>query len=208
MGLPKRRRHPKMYAPGHGRRVPGDGVWGSVARARISVVKRICSWCKKPIGDVDMAGSPSGLTTHGICAECAETLFSEMGTRVRKLLDKFNVPVVVVNGRYEVAGVNESAKTLLGQGSDELDGHAVSEVFECADAPGQQRPADAGRDEGCEIRAAIAETLEKGSKLHQVPARVMRRTPDGEEPLDVQVSTERVGSMVLLKIDDSQATDQ
>ena len=164
-------------------------------------MKRICSWCKKPMDDAEEMAPASGLTTHGICPECAEALFSEVGTRVRKILDRINVPVLVINERYEVTGLNESARALLGKHEDDLRGQACGRVLDCEHA---SLPEGCGNTEhcpNCQVRAAVRETLTTGRKLHDVPVRIVRAAEHGGAPLDLVVSTERVGSMVLLKVD-------
>ena len=164
-------------------------------------MKRICSWCKKSLGDVP-GTDDEGLVTHGICPDCAAKLFSQMGEDLQKFLDRFGVPIVVVDAEGRVTSSNRSAREALGKDVDAVHGKPGGDVFECVYAHLPEGCGHTMHCSGCAIRRAVMETHETGVPIRNRPAYLNQATPDGPHRVDLLISTERVGETVVLRIDE------
>ena len=83
----------------------------------------------------------------------------------------------------------------------DIEDHKGGEVFECAYAG---LPGGCGRTvhcDGCTIRINVMDTHRTGQSRLRVPAYLFRGKPDDSEKTDYFISTEKVGKVVLLRID-------
>jgi hypothetical protein len=59
-------------------------------------MRKICAWCKKDMGMVPSVKNANGFISHGICEDCVNRIFAQMGIRQSVFLD-IAVPVAVVD---------------------------------------------------------------------------------------------------------------
>ena len=164
---------------------------------------RQCAWCgaeMEPVGD---PSPPDGPVSHGICAPCAARLTADLGVPVRRFLDSLDAPVLLVDveegGRVRVA--SEEALALTDRTPEEVADQLMGDVFECANAT---LPGGCGRTvhcSGCTIRRTVEETWHTGEPSVRTPATLRPAGPDENATIDLEISTERVGGRVLLRID-------
>ena len=159
-------------------------------------------------GRVDSQAHSENAITHGICTNCRDNLLFQMGVELGEFLDSLKLPIVVVDGEGTIVAGNDQARTLLGKGIPEIEGYRGGEVFECAYA---RLPGGCGNTihcSGCAIRKTVMETYGTGKSFMRVPAMLFRNTPHDPEKIQLLISTESLGNLVLLRIDEMQAKDE
>ena len=164
-------------------------------------MKRVCAWCRADQGNVG-AGRE---VTHTICASCLDNLLCQASVDLRFYLDTLNIPVMVVNADGVVTMTNRDACELLGKVAAAIEGERGGIVFECAYS---RLPGGCGKTihcSGCAIRRAVIETFATGKSLVNVPA-YLNRNPDSPRRIDLTISTEKAGDVVLLRVDGLQPT--
>jgi PAS domain-containing protein len=167
-----------------------------------AAMKRICAWCRKNLsGEEDDSGSDR-VITHGICDQCQNNLWFQQGVPFHQFIDSLEEPVLVVDSEDRIENANRKARKLLGKELDDIKGAKRGEVFECAYA---RLPEGCGKTRhcsGCAIRRTVGHTLESGKSFLRVPATLRCEGPKGDKGTRFLISTEKVGDVVLLRIDD------
>jgi PAS domain-containing protein len=163
-------------------------------------MKRTCVWCKAelPTENADSAH----VITRSFCANCREYFSAPRDPMsLEQYLNQIGVPVLVTDDDVRVMGFNEPASALLGCSQDWL-GRYGGDVLECAYA---RLPGGCGNTEHCKacaIRRTITATYATGDSKENVPAYQDIVTPVGTREVRYLISTEKVGSFVLLRIDE------
>jgi hypothetical protein len=157
---------------------------------------RICAWCKKGLGETS-DGRDSQVITHGICDECALNFKAQSGVSLHEFLECLKVPIFLVDSDVLVLSVNAAAHGLLRKDIDKIEGFRSGDVFECEYA---RLPGGCGNTvhcSGCAIRGTVTDTYRTGESHRSVRA-YLKQINQG---LDVTVSTEKIGDVVLLRVD-------
>lgn len=174
----------------------GDFQWeGGV------IMETVCSWCGK-----DLEGGGSGArgeekdVSHGICAECANKIFAEIGMPLDIFVEHLEAPVALVDSDVAIYSCNQKALKLLGKPFENVRSRRAGEVFDCAYAK-----MGCGRDvhcSACAIRNSVSRTYKTGESCIRVPA-VLKFDPDCDKPkkIDLYISTIKAGDVVLLRIE-------
>lgn len=176
----------------------GWGVWGKMAD--------VCLWCQEPLDSSRDGRSPSGIASE-VCRACLDNLDFQMGVDLRRYLDSVRAPVVAVSADVVVLVANEAARAMLGKGLPEIEGRLGGEVFECAYA---RQPGGCGGTihcSGCALRSSVVHTWTTGQALVGVPACLRKETSAAAQPIQFQISTEKAGGIVLIRIDDRVEQD-
>ena len=164
-------------------------------------MKRICAWCKKPIGEVNPETDAEHIITHGLCKDCAFHLEAQKGMPLRKFLEGLGAAILVVDADGKVLAVNRQTQALVGKDLSAIEGRLCGEVFECEHS---LLPEGCGRTVhclGCAIRKAVTETYSTGRSCHKVPAHISRVSSGAPAEIFFLISTEKAGEVVLLRID-------
>lgn len=135
--------------------------------------------------------------TSGLCESCRTSVRHSLPD----FLNTLDAPVVAVDPDVVVKIANSRANALFGKGSGEVLGKKAGDVFEC---PFARLPGGCGRTihcSGCAIRINVAETHRTGEPRIRVPAYLCRGTADEHQEIGMHVSTEKIGDLVLLRID-------
>jgi hypothetical protein len=140
--------------------------------------------------------------THGICEDCSRTLLEGDGRTLREFLDSLEEPVIVVDAERVVVGVNEPARSRLGRRVGENQRLLAGELIECRFAGLPGGCGNTPQCPGCSIRSAIAETHRTGHGVERVAT--AQKTIRGE--IRLVVSTEKMGDLVLMRIDEAEPT--
>ena len=162
-------------------------------------MKRICAWCKKDMGEVDVESQHA--ITHGLCGDCGFHLTARMGMPMREFLENFGAPVLLVDPDGIVQSVNGQSSALLRMDLPEIKGRFLGDVFECDYAA---LPEGCGRTvhcAGCTIRTGLNQTIETGESCLKAPAHLDHTGSDGPHEIRFLISTEKLGDLVLLRID-------
>ena len=165
-------------------------------------MRRECAWCGMEMGQT--GESEGGVITHGICGACRQRFFSgSEPDGLQELLDRLPVPVLVVDDDVRVRGANRAAREALGKSLNDVQGRLGGEALECVHAG---EPGGCGRTahcKGCVIRAMVTDTFVNDNDHSQVPATQHIGTADGPQSVELRVSTEKFGGLVLLRIERS-----
>ena len=164
-------------------------------------MKKVCAWCGADLEEVDSAPFAQDIISHGLCANCAYHLFAQMGMPLKRYIDGLGAPVVVVDANGIVKTGNLQACELVQKDLASIEGYRGGDVFECAYA---SLPGGCGQTvhcSGCTIRRTVMYTFDTGQSCLNRPAYLNRTAADGVEKLELFISTEKVGEVVLLRID-------
>ena len=152
-----------------------------------------------PVGEV-VSGEES--VTHGLCGRCArEFMIEELGEPLNEFLDRLGVPVVVVGPEFVIHTANKQACALIGKDLSEIQHGRPGEVIECANAG---EPGGCGEQvhcTACTIRLKVLETFETGKSFEHVPAYPGVCLFEDVKRMSVEISTQKVGEMVFVTIE-------
>ncbi len=151
----------------------------------------LCKLCGQVIPQPDTAA-----ITHGICTAC-----SAQATTTGRLLDAIAAPVLLMQGNpRQVVSANRHALAVFGKSMSQVENMRGGQVFDCEHS---FSAAGCGIDvhcEHCTIRHAIVETFNTGT-AHEASATLPVRKTGHAETRMLQVSTEKVGELALVRID-------
>lgn len=162
---------------------------------------RMCAWCRAELPAAADGREEDNSITHGICGPCLETVSRQLGMRLQDYLNTLEVPVLAVDSDVSVKMLNDKACALLQKDSAAVLERKGGDVFECAYA---QLPGGCGKTvhcSACAIRIAVADTYMTGEPRVRVPAYLCQGKPDAEQEISMYLSTEKIGELVLLRID-------
>jgi hypothetical protein len=168
-------------------------------------MKRVCAWCNRELGTTVSDTSSERAITHGICGSCRENVFFQMGVELQVYLDSLKVPIVVVDPGGIVVTGNDQAQTLLQKGLPEIAGYRGGVVFECAYARLPEGCGNTIHCSGCTIRMTVMETHTTGKSFLRVRATLNQNTAEKPQRMNLLISTEKLASVVLLRIDEMEA---
>ena len=163
---------------------------------------RECAWCGRSLDKAAAAEAAGALVTHGICPDCKSDFFQRPSPSLRGFLERLGVPVVVLGTDAEVLDANSQARRALGRDLPEAAGRRWGEVMECVHARLPGGCGSAVHCRSCAIRRAVGETYATGRSLRDVPAYLDTQTEAPRKTLCFRISTEKVGQLVLLRVDD------
>jgi len=119
-----------------------------------------------------------------------------------EFLDRLGVPVLLVESEPRVLTGNKPARDLLGKGLGDIEGRRGGEVIECVHS---YSPGGCGQDvhcKSCTIRNTVLETFKTGKSFTHVQAFPDIQFEQDIKTMSVEISTEKVADVVLLRIDD------
>jgi PAS domain-containing protein len=164
-------------------------------------MSRTCAWCKAELPTEN--GDSVHVITRCFCPACLEYFSSPRSPKsLQQYLDEIKVPVLVMDDDVRVLGFNKSACALLGRRPEGCVGRYGGDVLECAYA---RLPGGCGNTEHCKacaIRITVTTTHATGDSKTNVPAYQDVVTAAGTREVRLLISTEKVGSFVLLRIDE------
>jgi hypothetical protein len=154
------------------------------------------------LGDAAAGSVADGPITHGICEDCSSWLLQgRHGTDLGAFLDRLEAPVVVIDGERNVVAANSRAREMLRNDLPRLEGFKGGDVFECAFARLPEGCGNTVHCAACAIKRTVMRTHETGESCLKSPATLHRHTPTEPATTELVISTEKLGDMVLLRID-------
>lgn len=166
------------------------------------MIKKLCGWCNKSLGDPVDDGSSSETVSHGICRNCVEGLMAGSGTPMQTFIDSMEFPILVVDQNVAVVSSNKAAATLTGKTLEQTQGKLSGEVFDCVH---HTKPGGCGQTTHCKtctIRNSVEHTYRTGEALADVPAYLDLDNWGGGKRLAFRISTEKRDHLVMLKIEE------
>lgn len=159
---------------------------------------QVCKRCKKEIAEP--SPGPGGKITAGICGGCILQMSGP--ARTREMLEDIDAPVLLMQGNpRQVVTANNGALALFAKDLGKVEGHRGGQVFDCVHSFTE---AGCGKDPNCAdcpIKEAIVATFETAVPHSAVATTLQIRKPDGTNPHVVQVSTEKIGDLALVRIE-------
>jgi len=159
---------------------------------------KTCKVCGKKTGSDSQSAEKN--ITHGICKACSLQASGEPNTSA--LLEAIDAPILLMQGNPRlVITANRRALGLFKKEPHEVAGHRGGQVFDCIHSFTE---AGCGRDsncENCKIKDAIVDTFTTGKPHNGVSALLQIKKADGIKAYVVQVSTERIGDLALVRIE-------
>ena len=168
-------------------------------------MRRVCAWCQAELA-ADGASSDAPVS-HGICAGCADEFLAD-DVSLKTMLDRLGVPVVAVDADGRLLTASREAGEALGRSASELAGMKGGEAMACNHA---RLPGGCGQTvhcRTCTIRRTVMDSHEHGRSHTGVSAVQDQVCGGGTQRMEYRISTERVGKVVLLKIDDARAVER
>jgi len=182
-----------------------QGAGGGEILAAIEVGKQVRRGAGLKM-DRHVAGLADGAVPAADTDDCRAN--SKESSNHSRLLDGIEVPVLLMQGNpRQVLTANRRALNLFGKDLRQVEGHRGGEVFDCEHS---FSAAGCGMDANCEhcaIKGAIVDTFTTGVP-HEAAATLPVRKAGASGYRALQVSTEKIGDLALVRIeryDDSDA---
>jgi PAS domain-containing protein len=159
---------------------------------------RSCLWCGVQLAPAEGAGLPRAPAT---CDSCASVLVAGQRQPLAEFIESVTQPVLVLSADAVVEMANSRARVFLGKTAKDIEGRRGGEVIECVNS---RLPQGCGRTTnctGCVLRRSVEHTHATGEALSGVLAFQDVRTASGIKKTCFEISTERAGSLVLVRID-------
>ncbi len=165
-------------------------------------MKQICTLCKANEVDKPEQSSVRNIT-GGVCSSCNLRFnTSSSAATLKALADAIDAPVLVMQpDPRQVYTANRKALELFKKELDRVEKQRGGQVFDCVHAFTE---AGCGKDvncQPCKIKNAIVDTLSTGRPYKGVSALLDIRKNTGTSAYTVQISTEKIGDMALIRID-------
>jgi hypothetical protein len=165
-------------------------------------MKQVCRLCKAEMINTQEQSSQFNIT-GGVCISCARKFTTSRGTvALRSFLDTFDAPILLMQPEpRQVYTANKKALGLFSKELPQLEGHRGGQVFDCVHAFTE---AGCGKDihcEDCKIKNAVIETFTTGRSFDGVSTFLEIKKQNDINAYLVQVSTEKIGDLALLRID-------
>lgn len=161
-------------------------------------MSQICSLCRQEMAVPSQASEYA--ITHGICEACLSRVPGASGYGA--LLEAIDAPVLLMQGSpRQVVTVNARALELFEKELAEVEAHRGGQVFDCVHS---FTAAGCGRDvncENCTIKHAIVDTFDTAVPRHTASAVLQVKRNGGIESRTIQVSTEKLGDLALVRIE-------
>lgn len=161
---------------------------------------KVCAWCSKQFGDSQHHRSATAHITHSICAECADNLDFQLGVPLKRYIDSFNIPIIVLG--TDGKAVIENAAALLRKETTAggTVGNWIGKVYECAHARLPDRCRQKLHCNGCAIRFSVTDTYRSGNSHLDVPALLDDCSADASGKVGFHISTSKQNGIVYLSI--------
>ncbi len=161
----------------------------------------ICAWCNEKIVDNGVSEVSNRPVSHGICLSCAKKMFSELSENMNEYLNRFDIPILIIDKDENVVSANDKALKRAGLKPEELKGMRCGDVIECVHATELGRCGRTVHCQSCVIRNSVLFTHNTGKSRFRVPAFPDIQQYDPEKKTQLFISTEKVGEMVFIKIE-------
>jgi len=168
-------------------------------------MKHICILCNANAVDKNER-SFVRIITGGVCTPCERRFQTSSSAAILKTLaDAIDAPVLVMQAEPRlVYTANRKALELFNKEPDRVEQHRGGQVFDCVHAFTE---AGCGKDvhcQPCKLRNAIVDTLSTGRPYKGVLALLDVRKGADTNTYTVEISTEKIGGMALVRIDKYQ----
>ena len=138
-------------------------------------MKVICSYCRKAMQESQTSGHSKIL--HDMCDRCIEYFMPQWeGLSLGEYLDRFEVPVLILNEDARILAANQQMADLIGRPERRLKGLLGGEAMECIYARLEEGCGQTVHCTTCTVRNCVMHTLRTGETLNQVACYVEQDT--------------------------------
>lgn len=158
-----------------------------------------CIYCSSAIQDL---GQVNNFITRGICPECIENIFTRHDDSIVSFLDNIEAPVLLMQpDPRQVRTANKQACELFEKDLSQIEGRRGGQVFDCIHAFTEL---GCGKDvncDDCRIKNSVVETFTNSKSFEGVSIILDIKKNNSIKPYNLQVSTEKVRDLALMRID-------
>ena len=130
-------------------------------------MKVICSFCRKKLQDKEPLDQ--GVISHGMCDECLEYFMLQWdGPSLGEYLDRFEIPVLVVDEACRIVAANQEMADMIGRGEREMCGLLGGEAIECVYSRLEEGCGNEVHCRTCTVRNTVMHTIQTGESLYNV----------------------------------------
>lgn len=158
----------------------------------------VCSFCPAVIRP---GTSPGDQISHGICSACYNRILTSHGFNVRKFVDLFDAPVILVDADVRILEANSLAIAAVGKPVAQVKGTLCGDMIDCVNAFLPEGCGNTRTCPDCTLRDSVNQTYATGDPVTRRPAVVTRRAGNTEEHLHFRVTTRKDGGVVLLRLE-------
>ena len=162
----------------------------------------VCCVCDTIIKEAPAGSEANAPVSHGLCPPCAHSFRAQMGMTMTTYIEGFDVPILVLDANGNVSTANTTALKHLHKTRSEVQAETKGMVFDCEHALLPEGCGHTIHCSGCVIRQSVTSTIETGQSHSRVPATIRQTNPDGPQTIELLISTEFKGGVVLLRVDE------
>jgi len=164
-------------------------------------MKRICAWCQTSLGEISSDLHSEQVITHGICDTCLNKLFKDRDVDFIPFLNSLSAPVVLIDENNNYLSANSRALEILGKDYQDINKKRIGDVFACENAHLEGGCGHTVRCGGCQMLQLIKDTYDGKDSFNHVPVNLIEKQGDTRQELNLELTTEKVNGLVLLRID-------
>ena len=140
--------------------------------------------------------------SHGICETCRDKLMRSVPVSIPRPIETFDFPVLLVDNDVVIHGANSAAVAILGRRVAVIGNLKGGDAISCENAAGEGGCGRSPHCAGCVLRNSVAATHADGRPRQNMVSRHRLDGDTGRRDVAVRISTEKVGEMVLLMVED------
>ena len=171
------------------------------------MIRQVCLYCNKDLGSIEEPGNNQESISHGLCPKCFPRFVAGTGESLGDFLDSLPAPVFVLDQAGRMVAANTRGKQLVSKDSEGIKGCLAGEVFSCKHSKLPGGCGQAVHCKTCTIRRAVTTTFESGKPCMKLSAYVDLGDMIDMRAIRFLISTEKVGDVVLLHMDEIQPAD-
>ncbi len=162
-------------------------------------MSKTCIYCSAAMKDQERENN---FITSGICSECIENIFNQHDDSLISFLDNVEAPILLMQtDPRRVRTANKRACDLFEKELSQIEGRRGGRVFDCIHAFTEAGCGKDGNCEDCKIKNSIVETFINEKSFDGVSTVLDVKKNNLIKSYDLQVSTEKVGDLALIRID-------
>jgi transcriptional regulator of aromatic amino acid metabolism len=163
-------------------------------------MRAVCVICES---NIDNEKRLNFLVSCGVCESCAKRFNTETDKEtLKELIENIDAPILLMQPEpRQVYTANNKALELFTKTLSQIEGHRGGQVFDCIHSFSE---AGCGKDENCEnckIKNAVVETFTTGNSIENISTDLQIVKNDKTSTYNLSASTEKVGSLELLRIE-------
>ena len=159
----------------------------------------ICIYCSASIKYPEKVNH---FITSDICSECLDSILTHQYDLLISFLDNIEAPILLMQpDPGQVRTANKKACELFEKDLSQIERHRSGQVFDCIHSfteAGCERDVNC---EYCKIRNSVVETFTSGKSFNGVSTVLDTKKNNIIKPYNLQIATEKVGDLALLRID-------